>query len=230
MIISITAQKGGVGKTTLASNLAQLLDGRINPKTKERYKVAIVDADPQGTLSLWLKDRKENNPENTIEIIEFNIIDDVLKKADVLNEIFDFVIIDTPPSVNNSIGKIIAVSDICVIPTKIGAGDLRAVSSTLALMNDKRFCFVISEASGQNLLEEAIRITSNKAPLLSIIPSKVVYKEAMALGQGVSERKRYEPSLSQLNNLIDFILGNPAVHLTLKNYKLPFSKSEKIAA
>ena len=55
LVISILAQKGGVGKSMLARSLAVqgLLDGR---------KTALIDADPQGTVTAWSKRRSLDVP------------------------------------------------------------------------------------------------------------------------------------------------------------------------
>ena len=45
LVIAVAQQKGGSGKTTLAANLAAVL--------AERYRVAVLDIDPQRSLSRW---------------------------------------------------------------------------------------------------------------------------------------------------------------------------------
>ena len=51
-IIAFANQKGGSGKTTLSANLAVLW-------ANSKYKVAVVDADAQNSLTYWLEARKK---------------------------------------------------------------------------------------------------------------------------------------------------------------------------
>ena len=53
MFITFTNTKGGVGKSTLASHLAIWLFDR-------GYRVALLDTDPQGTSSEWIKRAEPN--------------------------------------------------------------------------------------------------------------------------------------------------------------------------
>ena len=55
LVITIAQQKGGAGKTTLASNLASLWS--------MSRRVALLDIDPQRSLSRWLSLRRDNLPE-----------------------------------------------------------------------------------------------------------------------------------------------------------------------
>ena len=60
-IISFSNQKGGTGKTTLAANLAVLW-------SNSNYKVAVLDADAQKSLTHWMEARKKYYGENDIGI------------------------------------------------------------------------------------------------------------------------------------------------------------------
>ena len=57
-VITISQQKGGTGKTTLAVHLAM---GFIK---YHNFKVAVVDTDPQGSLGKWFMIRSENKIAN----------------------------------------------------------------------------------------------------------------------------------------------------------------------
>ena len=87
MIISFINQKGGVGKTTLSTNIASAL-------SNEGHKVLLIDADKQGSSSTWASLR-EDTPFQVVSLARDNMAKHALKLA--LD--FDFTIIDAPPHV-----------------------------------------------------------------------------------------------------------------------------------
>src|SRR4029453_17355733 len=86
LVVSILAQKGGVGKSMLARSLAVqgLMDGR---------KTALLDADPQGTVTSWGKRRKPDVP--AVVPLGANTIATLL--AELQGRGAEMVVIDTPP-------------------------------------------------------------------------------------------------------------------------------------
>ena len=92
-IISFSNQKGGSGKTTLSINLAVLW-------SNSKYKVAVIDADKQKSLTNWIHSREKYYGEKEIGIdvypFESSNISDTLKE---IRRKYDFVIIDSPPSI-----------------------------------------------------------------------------------------------------------------------------------
>ena len=116
-IILITHQKGGVGKSTIAYNLASNI--------RENAKVCIIDMDSQGSLI------------NISELSEVPIF-----TADMLNEKiksdYDIIFIDTPPYLNEKIIDLCNISDVIIIPTKAGVLDLLAIKSTIDIVKQAK--------------------------------------------------------------------------------------------
>ncbi|MEO7214498.1 MAG: ParA family protein [Mucilaginibacter sp.] len=115
-IITIAHQKGGVGKSTLAINLALCFQDQLS--------VALVDTDLQGSLYHI----REDFPE--LAIIGADQLKDIQKLA------YDLIIIDTPPYLSIRLPELFQYSDFILVPTKAGFFDVMAIRSTLALIKE----------------------------------------------------------------------------------------------
>ena len=113
-IITIAHQKGGVGKSTLALNLAYSFAKNVN--------TILTDIDPQGsTIQL-----QGLIPDVTIIPFSNNIYD----------QNFEALFIDTPPYLMNEMLPIFLKSDLVIIPTKAGVPDIMAIRSTVELVKE----------------------------------------------------------------------------------------------
>ncbi|SEO98868.1 chromosome partitioning protein [Mucilaginibacter gossypiicola] len=113
-IITLAHQKGGVGKSTLALNLALCF--------KDQLRVALIDSDLQGSIYHL----KEDFPELAILAPE--------KLAELPDLDYDLIFVDTPPYLSNRLNELFSYSDFILVPTKAGFFDVMAVKSTLALV------------------------------------------------------------------------------------------------
>src|ERR1700759_4893823 len=113
-IITIAHQKGGVGKSTMAINLALCF--------QDQLKVGLVDSDLQGSIYHV----KDDFPGLDILLAE-NVRD--IPKLD-----YDLIIVDTPPYLSNKLTDLFLISDFVLVPTKAGFFDVMAIRATLALM------------------------------------------------------------------------------------------------
>ncbi|WPU94832.1 ParA family protein [Mucilaginibacter sabulilitoris] len=113
-IITIAHQKGGVGKSTIALNLALCF--------QDQLKVALVDSDLQGSIYHV----KEEFPGLDIFLAE--------KITDIPKLEHELIIVDTPPYLSNKLSDLFMISDYVLIPTKAGFFDVMAIRATLALV------------------------------------------------------------------------------------------------
>lgn len=125
-ILAVTAQKGGVGKSTVCLNLA-------GQAQAAGLSVAIVDADEQGSLSLWSQYRESDNPLICTLNEATDSIDEFVEGA--RNDGFDLLIFDTPPKNKNIISSIARRSDFALIVTKPAIFDVLSISETVSMMN-----------------------------------------------------------------------------------------------
>lgn len=126
MIISFVNQKGGVGKTTTAINLA------IGLK-KKNYNLVFIDADPQGSAVQW--HAIEGN--KSFEILHHP---SPIHATDIrqLSMNYDYVVIDAPPAIGDISKAILAVTDLAIIPLSPSALDVWSCWGTLKMIDEIR--------------------------------------------------------------------------------------------
>ncbi len=117
-IITICNQKGGAGKTTLIILLALALE--IVGK-----KIAILDKDPQQTASRAINNLRKIG--RTDIAIVGNIADE-----------FDYIFIDTPPALNDTVGEAISISDRVMLVSSPSPADLWSSQESVEFIKDHR--------------------------------------------------------------------------------------------
>jgi chromosome partitioning protein len=130
LIITLAHQKGGVGKSTLATNLRGYFAGG-------GYKAALVDIDPQGSLSKLVRtfsEQEGREPEHVIGRDNFATFDDLTK----LLAPYDIAIIDTPPYLSNDLEAVFAITNLVLVPCKASPLDFLAIGDTLDLIRKSR--------------------------------------------------------------------------------------------
>ena len=116
LCIAMAATKGGVLKTSLTACLAV-------HAVELGARVAIVDLDPQASLSRWWALRKRpGNPRLLVEPRELASDVALLKSKG-----WQYIFLDTPPGDIDTVRDAIAACDYALIPTRVSALDVLAV-------------------------------------------------------------------------------------------------------
>ena len=206
-IITFANQKGGSGKTTLSANLAVLW-------ANSGYKVAVVDADAQKSLTYWLNARKKyylNEPLG-IDPLPFNSRD---LKNDLQNikKKYDFIIIDSPPSITFETVQIVKLADAVYVPVQPSPLDLMATIPFLNIVNEekKRPIVILNRVMPRAKLTDAmiLRLRYAGAKIArSRISGKIIYAETFTVGRGVVDISITSDSAKEIINIGNEIIRN----------------------
>jgi chromosome partitioning protein len=130
LIITLAHQKGGVGKSTLAINLYGYF-------SQAGYKTAIIDIDPQGSITSLLQTFGGEGGREPVALIEragFASYEELRG----LVEGEEIVLIDTPPYLSKELQQVLALSHLVLIPCKASPLDALAVVQTVALVKEEQ--------------------------------------------------------------------------------------------
>ena len=179
-VIVFASQKGGAGKTTLTAHLA------VAGEATGLY-TALIDLDPQGSLSDWWNVRASKLP----DLVPTTLDGLKAKLASLRAAGYDAVFIDTPPAITDAIEAVVKEATFVVIPARPSPHDLRAVGNTVSIVNEKGkpFFFVLTHAKpNTRLTVTGVASLSAHGPVAQIVVhDRVDYAGSMVDGRTVQE-------------------------------------------
>ena len=206
-VITFSNQKGGSGKSTLSANLAVLW-------SNSGYKVAVIDADPQKSLTYWLSERKKYYGDDDIGINFYNFdIRNLSEEVKKIKRKYDFIIIDSPPAITFETLQIIKASNGVFVPVQPSPLDLMATLPFLQIAREekKKPLIILNRVMPRAKLTDAmiLRLRYSGAKIArSRISSKVIFAESFAIGRGVIDINVTSDAAKEIINVGNEILRN----------------------
>jgi chromosome partitioning protein len=203
-VIVLASQKGGAGKTTLAAHIAVAVEAAGDGPA------VLIDADPQGSLSAWWNVREAQRP----ALAPTTIAELPAKLAALAEAGFAVAVVDTPPAITEAIGAVLRSADFVLIPTRPSPHDLRAVGSTVELVQaaGKPFVFAVTQAKANaRLTVQAVAALSEHGVVApAIVHDRVDYAGSMIDGRTVQETDQKGRSAGEMAELWQFVKAQMA--------------------
>jgi chromosome partitioning protein len=180
--VAFVSQKGGSGKSTIASSLAVAAH-------EMDETVCVIDMDPQGSLMNWARIRAADD----IEVRASGAARLPALLAALERQGVTLALLDTPDAEGAASSAAMHVADLNIVPSRPSLFDLWASARTRAALEEigANFVFLLTQCpaaqqaariqDGVEALEEMGRLIS--PPILA----RVEYQNAARLGRGVTE-------------------------------------------
>ncbi len=200
-VVTIAQQKGGAGKTTLAAHLAVAL-------SQKGRRVAVIDIDPQGSLSHWHDVREKRFGEGYTGL-SFAAVSGWRVASEVarLKKLHDYIIIDSPPHTETEARTAIRSADLLIIPVQPSPTDLWASKATLSLAEAEKIPVkvILNRVSAHSKLAQTI---AAELPHLSHahLGNRVAFAASLLEGRTCTETDPSSAASQEVKALVKEIL------------------------
>lgn len=186
-VVTIANTKGGVGKSTIAGNLAWAFatqDGL-------RQRVLLVDADPQASVTKWF-DLASKVPFDRSQLTTARVLQHQLPR---LRRQYELILVDCPPMQSDVTAAAVTQADLGLIPVQPSPLDVLAYSELVPLLHQAqgfnptlKLRFVVNQLTPRTVLAREVEesLADADIPLLpTYLQDRQAYRRVVAQGSSV---------------------------------------------
>lgn len=190
-VIGLVQSKGGVGRSTIATNIAGILS-KTSP-------VALIDADaPQFTSASWAAVRKASDRLGQLTPTTVHTHHELIRRVEEHVESAAYIIVDCPPRVAETTRAVLVLADLLLVPLGASTAEIWATSdllSTLDEAKEKRAGLTVRlvwnrfrrQTKAAQELPDAVRQEIKVPAVKTRLGYRVAYSSALARGLTVQE-------------------------------------------
>lgn len=182
-IIAILNGKGGVGKTTSTINIATAIQ-------RKGFSVAVVDTDPQGSISNWFDEEK-----CAFDLTEAASEKEVYQVRKSLKS-YDYVIIDGAAAISAISSAAVMVSDLVIIPVTPSPLDFAACGAILAVIEARQD---LQPVEARFLITKKVQ----QSKMLAVLKDSITDTGVQSFRTAISNRTAYVKAMLDGSTVFD---------------------------
>ena len=214
MTVMILAEKGGVGKTVIATNLAGM-------RAREGRSTLLVNADRQGSADLWARYREGTDLPKVECMSQYGTALGSFLETRVNRH--DGVVVDLGPRAGVEIADSLGLADVAVIPVRPCAFDIctmrlvdNLVLEALKHNHGLRALALINRTSTNHLSQEGGQTRelihwscSGMQVASTVVGNRVAFQRASSVGHTVAELARpTDRGIREMADLFEEVFGD----------------------
>ena len=179
--LAFVSQKGGAGKSTMASSVAVAAH-------QANEKVCVIDMDPQGSLTNWARLRAAGD----IEVLASGGAGLPALLATLERRGVTLALLDTPGAEGAASSAAMRVADLNIVPSRPSLFDLWASARARAALEEigAKFVFLLNQCppAPTDRVQDGVEALEEMGRLISpLILARLEYQDAARRGRGVTE-------------------------------------------
>lgn len=198
LVIAVVSQKGGAGKSTLSANISAYA-------ASNGVKTALIDVDPQASVSAWhgLRDAED------IELLPSHPPLIAKQVKQLTSAGFELCIIDTPPHNSTAAANAINAATLTIVPVRPSAFDLASAQNTFDLIKQNKAkggVVLMAVPSGSSVEQAANDFIANSGlKVIGRTGQRIAFQHAVTVGKGVTEHAKNSVAAVEIKELWESI-------------------------